>query len=485
MSELRIIPTISALVFLALIYLIGYWAYRSSKGKAFKEDWLVSSREIGGFALAMMLTATYLSASSFVGGPGAAYKFGLGWVLLAAVQIPVTLVSLSVLGKKFAIVARKVNAITVVDILKARYQSDIVTIIGSVSIVLFFIASMMAQFIGGATIFQTITGLPYTYGLALFAITILVYIILGGMRGVALVDTIFGVIMTLGSIGLIGGSIIKAGGVTPIISHLRSIDPGLVTPYGPNMSTLNPLWVASFWVLVCFATVGLPHVSVQGLVYKDSKALHRGIVIGTIVMGWLVVSLHLAGVFSRYFLPEIPRSDLAIPLLTLKIFPGWLAGIILMSILAAALGTIDSQLVITTGAIVKDLYATYLRPNLEERALRKLTYLVTTVLVAIVAFSTLHPPDLLIWLNLFGLGGLEATFLWPYVFGLYWKRANKYGAISSMIAGTLTYVILYYKYGSNFYNLHPIVPALLIGAVVFVIVALATPAPPKEITEKF
>jgi Na+/pantothenate symporter len=36
----------------------------------------------------MTLTATYISASSFIGGPGAAYKYGLGWVLLAMIQLP-------------------------------------------------------------------------------------------------------------------------------------------------------------------------------------------------------------------------------------------------------------------------------------------------------------------------------------------------------------------------------------------------------------
>ena len=43
---------------------------------------------MGGIVLAMTPTATYISASSFIGGPGAAYKYGLGWVLLAMIQLP-------------------------------------------------------------------------------------------------------------------------------------------------------------------------------------------------------------------------------------------------------------------------------------------------------------------------------------------------------------------------------------------------------------
>lgn len=54
---------------------------------------------MGGFVLAMTITATYISASSFIGGPGAAYKYGLGWVLLAMIQLPAIWLSLGVLGK--------------------------------------------------------------------------------------------------------------------------------------------------------------------------------------------------------------------------------------------------------------------------------------------------------------------------------------------------------------------------------------------------
>lgn len=43
---------------------------------------------MGGFVLAMTIVATYVGASSFIGGPGIAYNLGLGWVLLACIQVP-------------------------------------------------------------------------------------------------------------------------------------------------------------------------------------------------------------------------------------------------------------------------------------------------------------------------------------------------------------------------------------------------------------
>ena len=53
--------------------------------------------------------------------------------------------------------------------------------------------------------------------------------------------------------------------------------------------------MTSFWVLVCFGVIGLPHTAVRCISFKDSKAVHRGILIGTIVFAILLFGMHLAG----------------------------------------------------------------------------------------------------------------------------------------------------------------------------------------------
>ena len=139
------------IVYLLLVYILAAYANRVlSKSGNFLEEYFIGSRQMGGFVLAMTLVATYASASSFIGGPGIAYKMGLGWVLLAMIQLPAAWLSLSVLGKKYAIIARRINAVTINDILRARYENKWVVIFGSFALVTFFIAAMVAQFVGGA-----------------------------------------------------------------------------------------------------------------------------------------------------------------------------------------------------------------------------------------------------------------------------------------------------------------------------------------------
>ena len=83
---------------------------------------------------------------------------------------------------------------------------------------------------------------------------------------------------------------------------------------------------------------------------------------------------------------------------------------------------------------------------------------------------SMRPPSLIVNVNLFAFGGLEATFLWPILLGLYWKKAEKYGALSSIVVGLISYILVKTVYVIKF--IEPVVISLLISFVVFVIVSI-------------
>lgn len=134
--NIALVPLIG---YLLLTILLAVWAQRQSRkgGSGFIEEYFIGGRTMGGFVLAMTIIASYTSASSFVGGPGVAYKLGLGWVLLAMIQVPTTFLTLGVLGKRFAMVGRRIHAVTITDFLYARYRSDAVVILCSVAVLIF------------------------------------------------------------------------------------------------------------------------------------------------------------------------------------------------------------------------------------------------------------------------------------------------------------------------------------------------------------
>src|SRR5690606_2901584 len=174
---------IPLVLYLAAVFALALFTRRrAQQGSGFLNEYLLGNRSMGGFVLAMTMVATYASASSFIGGPGAAYRMGLGWVLLAMIQVPTVWLTLGVLGKQFAHIARRVEALTINDMLQARYQNPLVVLLAGLGLLAAFVATMVVQFPGGARLLETVTGLPYQGGLMLFAGSVLLYTLVGGFR---------------------------------------------------------------------------------------------------------------------------------------------------------------------------------------------------------------------------------------------------------------------------------------------------------------
>ena len=135
-----------------------------------EKKYFIGSRGMNGLVLAMTTMATYTSVSSFISGPGAAgMTYGYAQVWVAAVQFGAVFLVMGVLGNRLAIVSRRTGAVTIAGYLKARYKSDGLVIVTSLLMVAFFIAQMISQFTGGATLVESVTGLPYWASLLIFA----------------------------------------------------------------------------------------------------------------------------------------------------------------------------------------------------------------------------------------------------------------------------------------------------------------------------
>lgn len=462
------------ILYFILIMGIALWSNRAaskrSDTRGFMEEYFLGSRSMGGFVLAMAIITTYTSASSFVGGPGVAYKVGLGWILLSMIQVPTAFLTLGVLGKRFALVARRTGAVTITDYIRARYSSDAVIVLSSLSLLVFFMASMLAQFIGGARLFEAVTGYSYQTGLVIFGLTVVIYTTVGGFRAVVLTDTVQGIMMLVASVAILCAVVSAGGGVGSIMNTLYAADPKLLTPGGAGGAIPKP-FILSFWVLVGIGILGLPQTTQKCLGYKDSRSMHNAMIIGTLVVGFTMLAMHLVGAMGRAVIPDIEVGDLAVPTLTVRLLSPFWAGVFIAGPLAAIMSTVDSMLIMCSAAIVKDLYFYYVAKNDEKKLppkkVRGMSLIVTAIVGILVFFAAMDPPSLLVWINLFAFGGLEAVFFCPTVFGLYWRRANSTGAVLSMLAGAAAF-FWFNITKTSIAGTTAIVPTILISTAAFV-----------------
>ncbi|MDL2314525.1 sodium/pantothenate symporter, partial [Desulfovibrio sp. OttesenSCG-928-C14] len=259
------------------------------------------------------------------------------------------------------------------------------------------------------------------------------------------------------------------GGIESCMLKLRDIDPGLLTPEGPGGKIPQP-FILSFWILVGLGTLGLPHTAQKCIGYKDTKSLHNAMIIGTFAIGFMILLMHLTGALGRAVIQDLPAGDLAMPTMTIQLLHPVLVGIFVAGPLAAIMSTVDSMLLLSCATLVNDIYVHHVLKGKPEsvppQRIRGLSFITTAVLGVLVFVAAIEPPDLLVWINLFAFGGMEAAFLWPLVLGLYWKKANAAGALASVIAGVGCYfAIVLFKI--PIWGMHAIVPTALVGFVAF------------------
>lgn len=471
-------------LYLLITFFIGGYLHKYLKQskKSFQEEYFVGGRSLGPIVLAFTVMASAASAGTFIGAPGLAYDVGFSWILVVMTQVTMGVYILGMLGKKFAIVARKIKAVTLTDFLKERFESNSIVIGSSLGIIIFIIAYMVAQFAGGAIILEAVTGLPYEVGLIIFGIAVVFYTAYGGFRAVALTDAIQGLIMVGGGVLLWIYFMVKTDGFSVLVRELAHNYPDLVTLPGGNGTT--PALLFSYFLLFGIAAIGMPHASVRAMTYKDSKSMHQAIMISGVVMGLFTVGFGVFGPVIKILYPDIEMADMAMPTLVLDLMPGWIAGIVLAAPLAAIMSTVDSMLLVTSSTIVKDLYLNYVNPYASERRIKKLSYITTLIIGVGTILFALTPPEYLQLIVVFAMGGLEATFFAPLLFGLYWKRANRWGAVTSMYTGLISYIVIS-RWWPNLFGMNAIATSLALSIGTMICISLLTPRPSVEVIQKF
>lgn len=480
---LRLLPVA---LFFVLLLAMGFYVRRTSsdaRAKNYSKEYFIGGRSLGGFVLAMTLVATYGSVSSFLSGPGVAWERGFGWVYYASTQVVAAFLVLAVLGKKMAVIGRRTDSVTVVDLIRQRYQSNGLAIFCAIGLIVFFTTQMIGQFIGGAQIFSATTGLSYEAGLVFFAVVVVLYTTVGGFNAVAITDTACAIAMLIGMFCLGYAIISKGGGLENIMATINEVSSQAVAT-GEGVDLLSPTaktatgellpvqFLASQWLLCGVCTLGLPQSAVRCLSYKDTRSVHRAIIYGTVVVGMMMIGMHLLGTLARGVLTSVEGStDTVVPTLIVQYMHPLVAGITIIGPLAATMSTISSLLIAGSSAIVKDIYIhskTEKHQSIDQKKVGRISLTVTGVMGIVAVLLSIDPPDVIVWINLFAFGGLEILFFWALLLGLFWKKANRAGALACGIAGLGSYCLAYI-FNWNLGGAHNIVLGIGVGLVAFLV----------------
>lgn len=442
------VPLIPLLIFLFACLITAFLIRKHTPHGNFEREYFVGGRRLGPFVLVMTTIATFGSITAFVGMPGQAWDYGFGWVYLSCAQIVSLILLFGVIGKKLALISRRIHAVSVIDIINARYRSNILTLVVSCSLVFFFTALIVAQLVGAAKIFEAATGYSYLLGLIVITVTTAIYTSIGGFRGVALTDTLAGIAMIGGALFLAGGILQAGGGYENIMQTINTQKPEMFDIFAGGKMSVG-LFITQ-WLILGVLVFAMPQVAVRCLSYKSTRSLRHALWIGTFIVGLLLIGLTALGALSYGVYPNTLNEygsniDDVIPLMITEVFPPWLVGIVILGPIAAAVSTVSSLLISSAVNIIQGIYANAALHRYKPVARWRIRFISQTasLLLAFVALIIAITPPNLIWrLSMFVFGGIEVAFCWMLIFGLFWHRANKVGAVLSLVSGLATYLIL-------------------------------------------
>ena len=451
-------------LYLAITFALAHLAHRRAGSGNFLEEFFVGGRTLGSWVLGLTWIATSASGGTFIGAPSLGHANGWSVMLWISGYIVVATVGFGLLGRRIAEIGQTSSALTFSDLLRDRFDSRAIGVISGIALIVLHTSFIVAQYIAGARVLEVVLGVPYVWGATGLALTVCLYTAYGGFRAVAWTDSFQAIVMLVGVLLTAGFALRKAGGFAGVFDGLAAQSPELLS--GPGPDNFLPLPAAiSFFFIWPLAVAGQPALITRFLACRDTAALRRA----SFLIGCYILLLYPAvifvGIAGRVLVPNLAAPDHALPATILAAVPPLLAGFVLAAPLAAIMSTVSSFLLVSSSALVRDLYQRNINRKLEESATRRLTHLATFAVAAVAVIFALRPPDYLQYIVVFSGTGLAATFLMPIVLGVYWPGMNRTGCLAGIAAGFSSFLLQYALFGTrSFYGFDPFVWSLGICA---------------------
>lgn len=453
--------------------LLGIAYYASLQDKKNISDFATASSSLGVFVLTLTFSATYHSSYAFLGAGGFVYQHGIGW-WVNGIWTVFPGVLFWILGRRFWFLGKKYGYLSIAQYMSDVYQDDKVGILVTIITLAFTLPYVAMQAIGSGYIFEIMSEgkLSYELGTIVFFALMIVLIWLGGMKGIAITDAAQGVFMW---IGLVIGSYIVIKNNFPSVgsAFMESfkVIPEHFTLPGPKGLVTSADWI-SRWVIITIGMMMFPHVTLRFFSGKSLKVLKWSSVFSSIYLTSIYVFTPAIGFIGNLLFPNMASPDTIFPELLLQYTPLAFAALVISGALAASMSTGNSQLHAVSSMISTDIYHKYVNKEASENKQYKVAKGSIVVLGIASVIIALQKPGLLG--NILALANGGVASLAPSVIGgIYWKKATKEGALSSIIVGETVMLLTTFVFKSPL-GLMPGVWGLVVALVVYIVVSLIT-----------
>lgn len=260
---------------------IGVWAMRRSSKSS--EGFLLADRSLGPAVTALRLQSSSMSGYMFLGAGSLAYTQGYYSMWYALGDVGGGVLNLSIIGRRMRKLSQMLGSITSIGYLENRYPSRWTRMIAAPIALFCMFFYVLAQFLAGGQGLAMVTGLSVNISLIIAVGIIVGYTFLGGYLAVAYTDFFQAIVMVIGMLWILIGSLQYVGGLTAANERLGTINENLLTMWGSEGQYFGQ-WGIIIGALLVFSIgyIGWPHVNVSHMAMRRPSVARQAGLYATI-----------------------------------------------------------------------------------------------------------------------------------------------------------------------------------------------------------
>lgn len=446
-------------LFVVVTMVVVFWAGRNTSGAT---DYFTGGRGFTGPQNGVAIAGDYLSAASFLGIAGAIAVYGYDGFLYSIGFLVAWLVALLLVAEML----RNTGKFTMADVLSFRLQQRPVRTAAAITTLAVSLFYLLAQMAGAGGLVALLLDVSSEAGqavvIAVVGVLMIVYVLVGGMKGTTWVQIIKAVlliagaavmtVMVLAKFGfnpsdILGGAQSAiAGSTDPKVAARDVLAPG--AQYGGSeMSKLNFL---SLGLALVLGTAGLPHVLMRFYTVPTAKEARRSVVwaiglIGAFYLFTLVLGYGAAALVGPdRILSAAGGQNAAAPLLAFELGGVILLGVISAVAFATILAVVAGLTITASASFAHDIYANVIRRGKVDDNTQVRVSRITAVVIGVLAIGLgiLANGQNIAFLVALAFAVAASANLPTILYSLFWRRFNTRGALFSMYGGLISTIVL-------------------------------------------
>ncbi|GBF11541.1 cation acetate symporter [Tepidibacillus sp. HK-1] len=448
--------TTAFVLFLVIVGITLVITYYASKRTKTTSEFYTAGGGLTGWQNGLAIAGDYMSAASFLGIAGAIALGGFDGFFYSIGYLVAYLVVLYIVAEPL----RNLGKYTMADMIAARFNDRKVRGFAALNTISISIFYMIAQLVGAGGLIHLLLGLNYSTSVLIVGILMTIYVVFGGMHATSWVQITKAVLLMAGTfiISLIVFAKFNFS-FTNMFEHMKTATPLGEIFLNPGNKFKDPIDVISLNMALVLGTAGLPHILIRFFTVKDAPTARKSVVYATWLIGIFYVMTMFLGFGAAAFVghDNIVAADkggnMAAPLLAEVLGGSFLFAFVSAVAFATILAVVSGLVLSAASAFAHDFYGHIIRRGQATEKEQMLAARYASIGVAVLSILLAFFAQSLNVSFLVALAfAVAASSNVPVIiFTIYWRKFNTTGAVTGMIVGLLSALLLI-AIGPNIWN---------------------------------